>query len=145
MRHRPWLPALALALLAGVFNGCGSSEVAVTGTDTNVSALNEIGESYRMYQIAKQKPPTKVADFQSLENIGGNGLAAVKSGEIVVEWGATLPDTSEEPGKVSSPEVLAYGKTVPTEGGSVLMLDRTIKKMTADEFKAAPKPATAKK
>ncbi len=36
--------------------------------------------------------------------------------------------------------VLAYRKTVPEQGGQVLMQDGwTIKSMTADEFKAAPK------
>jgi hypothetical protein len=124
---------------AGSFVGCSSSTVTVTGQDTDVSALNEIGENYRMYQIAKKKAPEKVADFAKMETIGGNGLAAVKSGQIVVQWGATLPDTKEEPGGSSSPEVLAYGKDVPSAGGNVLMLDRTIKKMSAEEFKAAPK------
>ena len=36
-------------------------------------------------------------------------------------------------------EVLAYEKQVPDSGGNVLMLDRSVKKMTADEFKSAKK------
>jgi hypothetical protein len=63
----------------------------------------------------------------------------LKQGEIVVQWGAKLPDTGEEPGKVSAPEILAYQKIAPEQGGYVLLLDRTIKKMTADQFKVAPK------
>ena len=37
--------------------------------------------------------------------------------------------------------MLAYHKDVPEKGGEVLMQDGTAKKMTAEEFQAAPKPA----
>lgn len=131
-----WVLLIAVFATAG---GCGSSTVTVTGADMEASTLNELAETYRMYQASRKKPPGGVADLAKLESQGGNGLEAAKSGEIVVQWGATLPDLSEEPGKVSSDKVLAYGKDVPNSGGSVLMLDRTIKKMTADEFKNAPK------
>jgi hypothetical protein len=62
---------------------------------------------------------------------------AIKSGELVVQWGA--PQSTEgEP----SDAVLAYGKTGPEQGGPVLLQDGwTIKSMTADEFKTAPKAA----
>jgi hypothetical protein len=40
----------------------------------------------------------------------------------------------------TSSAILAYIKTVPDRGGNVLMEDgRTIKKLTAEEFRAAPK------
>jgi hypothetical protein len=152
-RHAQRSGVLLVALMAATC-GCGSSTVTVTGADMESSTLNELGESYRMYQIGNKKPPTKPADLAKLESQAGNAVAAVKKGDLLVGWGATLPDTSEEPGKVSSSEVLAYGKDVPTQGGQVLMLDRTIKKMTADEFKAAKlagteassaKPAAGKK
>ncbi len=64
-------------------------------------------------------------------------MAAIKKKDVVVQWGATLPDLGEEPGKVTSHEVLAYEKKVPDSGGLVLMLDRTIKEMSREEFKAA--------
>jgi hypothetical protein len=35
--------------------------------------------------------------------------------------------------------VLAYETEVPEKGGAVLMQDGTVKTMTADEFKSAPK------
>ena len=38
---------------------------------------------------------------------------------------------------MTSHEVLAYEKKVPDSGGLVLMLDRTIKEMSREEFKAA--------
>ena len=42
-----------------------------------------------------------------------------------------------EPSSPESDEVLAYWKTVPEKGGPVLMLDRRLRRMTAEEFKAA--------
>jgi hypothetical protein len=58
---------------------------------------------------------------------------------VVLLYGALLADTKEEPGDGSSSEVLAYQKDVPQSGGKVLMLDRTVKSMTAEEFKSAKK------
>jgi hypothetical protein len=39
--------------------------------------------------------------------------------------------------------VLAYEKNVPNEGGRVLLLNRTIKTMTPEEFKAATRASTS--
>ena len=62
---------------------------------------------------------------------------AIKSGELVVQWGAPLSPQGEP-----ADAVLAYGKTVPEQGGPVLLQDGwAIKSMTADEFRAAPKAA----
>jgi hypothetical protein len=84
-----------------------------------------------------KKPPAKTADFKAMERMSPIGLNAVRSGAVVVRFGAELPDVGEEPGKGSGDEVLAYEKEVPTSGGHVLMLNRTIKSMSADEFKSA--------
>ena len=62
----------------------------------------------------------------------------------MLRYNAKLPDMDEEPGHADSNEVLAYQKEVPENGGYVLMLNRVVKKMTADEFKAAPAPAGSK-
>ncbi len=53
-------------------------------------------------------------------------------------WGVGLSDSAE-----AASTVLAYQKDVPEQGGEVLMQNGTAKKMTADEFKAAAKPAGA--
>jgi hypothetical protein len=59
----------------------------------------------------------------------------IKSGDLINQWGAPL---SADVGPADA--VLAYVKTVPEQGGNVLMQDgKTLNKMTADEFKAAPK------
>jgi hypothetical protein len=61
----------------------------------------------------------------------------LKSGQLVVQWGAPLTPEGE-----ATDAVLAYLKTVPERGGLVLLQDgRTIKTMTAEELKAAPKAA----
>jgi hypothetical protein len=79
--------------------------------------------------------------LEELELKGQNYLNAVgmlKTRELVVQWGAPLSPEGETSGAV-----LAYLKTVPEQGGSVLLQDgNTIKKMTADEFKAAPQAAS---
>jgi hypothetical protein len=58
--------------------------------------------------------------------------------EIVYQWGARIDPAGGE-------TVLAYEKKAPSEGGWVLMQDGTVKQITADEFKAAPKAPTAAK
>ena len=125
--------------------GCGS-----TGTPPSTApdadrkvAINDVGELLRTYQVSTKKAPTKEKDLERFEMGAPSGFAAVKKKEIVVNWGATLPDLNEEPGKVQSDEVLAYEKQTPNSGGLVLTLDRRVKSMTAQEFKAAKKAGTS--
>ena len=60
-----------------------------------------------------------------------------------MRWEATLPDTEVEPSSPTSDEALAYWKTIPEKGGTVLMLDRRLRRMTAVEFKSARLAGTA--
>jgi hypothetical protein len=134
-----------LSFAALMLSGCSGGNAPANDAEAKDStSLSEVGEAYRSYTIAKKKPPQKLGDLLAAEAIGGNGVALAKSGDIVVQWGAVLPDTNEEPGGTSSLEILAYGKAVPEQGGFVLLLDRTVKKMTAEEFKAAPKAGGGK-
>ena len=71
------------------------------------------------------------------------GVRAIETGDVIVRFGASLPDTGEEPGKGPDDEVLAYQKDVPASGGQVMMLNRTIRTMTPEEFKAAKLAGTA--
>ncbi len=121
--------------------GCGPSGNVGPATPAQKSdaALNDIGEIYRIFLLTNKKPPTKIGDLAGFQNVGSTGVAALKSGEVVVLYGAMMTDTNEGPASTSSNEVLAYEKKVPESGGKVLMLDRTVREMTADEFKAAPK------
>ena len=100
--------------------------------------LREVGELYRSYQVMAKKSPRALKDFDQLGDAGARGAyGAIRSGEVVLRWQATLPDTDVEPSSPESDAVLAYWKTVPEKGGPVLMLDRRLRRMTADEFKAA--------
>jgi hypothetical protein len=135
------LCACCLALLAA---GCGGSNAPRTVDQVGQDNLTEVGELYRHYQFTKKKSPQKLTDLNTLRSMGGNGYEALRTGSIVLLYNATLPDTDEGPSHAESNEVLAYQKEVPENGGYVLMLNRVVKKMTADEFKAAPRPAGAK-
>jgi hypothetical protein len=133
-----------IAFLAAIATGCTGA----TATNAEVGApevvsLNEVGENYRGLSIYKKAPPKSIKEFTSNEMLIGAGTTAVRDGKIVVQWGSKLPDTGEEPGKVASPEILAYYKEVPDSGGYVLLLDRTVKKMTAEEFKSAKLAGTS--
>lgn len=135
------LMVLGLALLAA---GCGSSNRPTTPEEADQATLAQVGELCRHYQFAKQKPPQKLADLQLLRTQGTHGFEALSSGKIALLYNAKLPDLDEDPGHSESNEILAYQKEVPEGGGYVLLLNRTVKKMTADEFKSAPRPAGAK-
>lgn len=134
--------ALVMSLtiaMSSLIVGCGSG-----GTPPNMApdadrrvALNDVGELYRSYQLGTKKSPKSIKDLERYEMGAPMGLAAIKKGSVVLLYEATLPDLGEEPGKVTSDEVLAYEKEVPESGGLVLMLDRTIKEMTAEQFTAA--------
>lgn len=133
----------AIILLFGALSwsvlGCGGQPSVPPEDAMEHTALRDIGEIYRVHTLTKGQPLKNSAELEVYEMTGPAGVSAVKNGDIVVQWEATLPDTSEEPGKVTSNEVLAYQKEVPESGGYVLMLDRTVKKMSAEEFQAAPK------
>jgi hypothetical protein len=130
-----WFLGLCLGLAAA---GCGGPvNPPVTKDDMTAVALNDVAELYRMYTIEKKRPPTKPSDFNPLEMMSPTGVRAINDGEVVVRYGATLPDTGEAPGKGPGDVVLAYEKQVPESGGQVLMLNRTIRAMSPEEFKAA--------
>ncbi len=130
---------ILVVILTGAATGCGSPSQQVTQDSIESQMLMNLAENYRQYSIARKRPPRNLADLGAIQGVGGTEAEEVRMGNIVVQWGAKLPDISEEPGLVSSPEILAYWKDVPEMGGHVLMLDRTIKEMTPEEFKAAPK------
>ncbi len=138
--RRSRVPVLAMLALGAVV-GCGSPTPTSQGSGGSMetASLNELAEAYRVFSIAKKKPPQNIGELSTVEAFGGNGMDAVKKGEIIVLWGSKLPDLGEEPAKVPSPQVLAYWKDVPDKGGFVLLLDRTVVSMTPEEFKAAPK------
>jgi hypothetical protein len=124
--------------LSSTFAGCGGPDPLAPGA-ADEQRLRDVGELYRVHQALNNTPPKALKDLMQEANASPSGFELIRSGDVVVRWDATLPDTKEEPGNGSAPEVLAYLKNVPEEGGLVLMLDRSIRRMTPEEFKTAPK------
>ena len=111
------------------------------------TALFDVGEALRAYQAQHGQPPKAAEDVlneMGMEMLAPIGVMAIRDDEVVVYWGVTLPDTNEvATSDEGADTVLAYEKEVPDQGGYVLMVDRTVKQMTPEEFAAAAKPAGA--
>jgi hypothetical protein len=120
--------------------GCGRSPEQVAAAESPVAVgLKNLGEAYRTISVVNKRPPKDLREIEQASAAAPSGMAGIDASNVVVLWGAALTDLSEEPGKVPSDKVLAYEKKVPEQGGYVLMLDRTVKKMTPEEFRSAPK------
>ena len=140
MNRLNWCRWTGLGLiLIGLIVGCGGGGSSDSAIPDDTTYLRSLGEDYLMYSISRKQPPGKLDDMKVMQTMVSPAIAEVRNGNYVVEWGASLPDLKEEPGQSTAPEILAYGKDVPEKGGYVLHLDRTISKMTAEEFKVAPK------
>ncbi len=125
---------LVLAAVLGVLTGCSSQprgEVPPTFT-----VLQEVNDLLHASAGAAGRPAAKLADLDRYQSMYPRGYEAVKSGNVVVLWGAALKGE----GQASRDDpVVAYEKGVPTDGGYVLLSAGTVKKMTPAEFNAAPK------
>jgi hypothetical protein len=132
MRIRPIGLAAALLLV-----GCGERTQPLSPVEMQDVRLRDVAELYRAHQLSRNAPPKALKDLAPFGNATPSGYQALRKGDVVVRYGATLPDTAEEPTSPTSDEVLAYAKDVPQQGGPVLMLDRRPRTMTAEEFKAA--------
>lgn len=131
-----------LALLVGMSAGCNTS-TELSPTDAEDSRhkmiMGEIGEMLKLYETDnKGKAPAKAANFSKYEAGFPTGYINVRDGIVVVYWGTKLADGVTD-------KIIAYEKETPNSGGYVLMQDGiTVEKMTAEEFKAAPKAGEAK-
>src|SRR5262245_28221302 len=123
--------AAGLVLLAG----CSSSQPPAEAMGT-VTLFQDVEGLLRASEGTNKRPPARLADLNRHQSMFSRGYDAVKSGDVVVLWGARMQGEGEV-GKNEA--VVAYEKAVPTEGGYVLLSAGTIKKMTAAEFNAAPK------
>jgi len=122
---------IALAAAAG----CGSKTGGGSETPAAVNELREVESILRSFPPAR-KGPSKLADLAPFEQTQSVGYQAVKSGSVVIVWGATMPGEGSLSG---SEAIVAYEQKAPTEGGYVLLQNGTIKQLTAAEFASAPK------
>ncbi len=126
----------AATLAAIVASGCGPSSA---GPESPAQlSIGQVGQLFHRYQKAGKEPPKGLSDIQTLQRELPAAVESIRSKEVLVYWGVGVSTGSE-----AASTVLAYHKDVPEKGGEVLMQDGTAKKMTAEEFAAAPKPAGA--
>ena len=120
-------------LLGLILSGCvGPPEMKAIPPDE--SGLKQFAELYRNYSAKNKRPPKSLKELSAKGQGFPDAVEQLRSGELVVRWGAPLASGDE-----ATTAVLAYPRTVPEQGGLVLLQDgRTIRKMTVDEFQAAP-------
>ena len=133
---RRGVSVLAAVFCLGVVAGCGDGGDAgkVVPTDYK-AALAELGEALKSTAADGKKPPTRMAEFEMIEPMAPTAGPLIRSGELIYLWGGGYVP--------SGTKVVAYQKKAEAEGGPVLLQDGTVKVMTADEVKAAPKAGTA--
>jgi hypothetical protein len=145
--------ARSIGLVALLVTGC-SRAPDNTPLPADVQALRELAAAYRDFGRAHRRGPKDLAELQFLGPRQGRGrvrgktataagqampnaIGMIRSGDLVVQWGAPLSPPGAAPDAV-----LAYFRSAPEQGGDVLMQDAdTIRAMTADQFKAAPRAA----
>jgi hypothetical protein len=127
--------SVLMLLAAGLVFLAGCSSGPPKELPPSLTLMQEVDSLLRA-AAGGTRTPTKVADLNHHQSLFPRGYEAVKSGAVVVLWGAPLKGEGEAG---SNEAVVAYEKAVPTDGGFVLLSAGTVKKMSADEFKAAPK------
>ena len=97
--------------------------------------MKQLGLAYHEYHARFNRAPAKAEDLAPFLEKDSKPLAALKEGRYVFLYGASLKNMTAG----TSNTVLAYEKDTPSKGGLVLMADASVKTMTAEEFKKAPK------
>src|SRR5438067_4453414 len=111
--------AATLGLLAGCSSRHGDAPPAALGE------LQEVNELLHAAAGAAGRPPAKLADLDRYQAMYPRAYGAVKSGDVVVLWGAPLKGEGDA-GKDEA--VVAYEKAAPADGGYVLLSAGTVKK-----------------
>jgi hypothetical protein len=121
-------PAVIVCFALAV--GCSENRTTTQGSSRK-DHLDEIGQMLKDVAQEGKKPPSKLAELESVEPMLPLAGPLIRNGELVYVWGATYAPGSQK--------VAAFEKKAATEGGWVLMQDGTVREMSADEFRAAPK------
>ena len=128
--------ALLALLIVGTtcLAGCGSSTPAKPDRESFLPDVNDLLEDLKSLltsaKEAKKSPPGSNADLQQYEATNPGATAAIAQGTIKYYYGQGLSGGNK---------IVAHGAKCESEGGWVLLQDGTVKQMSADEFKAAPK------
>ena len=128
---RSLVPFLLVSLTA-----CGTSTSAPPQTPPHPheTELRQIWMMYRGGKASQGQIPARLADLKKYQQMYADGYRALEHGECVVFWGLDLNSAAD------NAVILAYEKTTPQSGGSVLLTDGTVQEMTPAEFRTAPKP-----
>lgn len=96
------------------------------------NGMKELGLVYEYIASNRFPAPRGLDDLNEYEASLPVAYSKIQSGDYVVLWGVGLNASAAN-------VVLAYEKDAATQGGLVLMLDGTVKTLSAAEFQAAPK------
>lgn len=124
---------ITLALIGCWTLACSKGSPGGEGDDQvpTQPALEEVAQLVKQHVDDTRRPPRRLEDLSPYEPGLVIGYEGLKRGEVILFYGAGLSGDAKT--------VLAYEKDVPADGGYVLMQDGTVKRMTAQEFAAAPK------
>jgi hypothetical protein len=126
---------LALAVAGLVLAGCSDQQSKpTTYGPTGKDMLLDLAEFIKWYPKEHKRVPSQAAELAAVEPLYPTAHLGVVSKQIVYLWGVGLSS-----GGPAGDTVLAYEKDVEAKGGWVLMQDGTVKEMTPDQFKSAPK------
>lgn len=125
---------VSVSLLVGA--GCSSGpRGGQEGGPTRADELHEVGTMLTLLS-GSGRGYAKAADLAPYSDGCPLGYKALKSGDVVIVQGATMPGEGDKKG---TDAIVAYEKAAPDKGGHVLLHNGTVKKMTADEFARAEK------
>ena len=122
---------LVVSVVFGAF-GCGGTNSA-TVDDSMKPALQDFAQFLGALPSDGVKPPKKLAEFLPLEPMAPMSAEFIKNGKLVYYWGSGL--------KTGGQSIIAHEKDAETSGGWVLLEDGSVKKLTSEQFSAAPKAA----
>ncbi len=128
MNRLTWAP---LAVAVGLVAGCGDSPARGPGTGGAKDALADLGQMLKSLHDEGKQPPAAATELTQVEPMVPVAGPLLRDGTVVYLWGAGYD--------AGGNKVVAHERRAATEGGYVLLQDGSVKEMTADEFKAAPK------
>jgi hypothetical protein len=113
--------------------GCGGTKIGPVADPAEANKKSELAQIHELLvtyaKSHQQQPPKTLADLQKFEKINPLGIRALKDQSIILLYGLASdggPST-----------ILAYEKDADKNGGLALMANGAVKKVSADEVKAA--------